>query len=481
VSSDARSHRSRSNGQFTNGRPSNDQVRDFLQMRRDSGDGQNQAGNNGNRGVAGRFSRGDESHNTIDHATGNVRKESLRTRFSESQNQGDRAWSRRFGGDGDSNGNRSGQFARRDGDNSRGGDGNRGGDGSRNGNWNRGDGNRPGGDRDGKGPQLGNADGDRFAGRDSRKREFGDRDFVDRNYQSWKKNAWRGERGDGHDHRDASGRWRDGDRFTAANHIRNHWKGHKHHKDYPFHGGWWKDRHHHGHHHHGHHHHGHGHHWHWDHWDHWAHHYHRPFYWWSWSSAPRLSTWFAFNWGTPYYWDYGPGEYIYCYDDVIYVNGAWYQPAPVYYESTVVLAQRAPDLTVEQAKAVEWLPLGVFAVARDGIADENVLVQLAVTKDGIMGGTVFNKITGASFPVEGTVDQKTQRAVWTYVDEKNARIVMETSVFNLTQPEATGLVHYGPDDIQVIELVRLEEPNVPADAAPAAAPVAVPPAVAPAL
>ena len=41
-----------------------------------------------------------------------------------------------------------------------------------------------------------------------------------------------------------------------------------------------------------------------------------------------------------------------------------------------------------------------------------------------------------------------------------ARIVMESSIYNLTQPEATGLIHFGPDNIQLIELVRLEQPNV---------------------
>lgn len=64
-----------------------------------------------------------------------------------------------------------------------------------------------------------------------------------------------------------------------------------------------------------------------------------------------------------------------------------------------------------------------------------------------------------TFAIEGTVDKQSQRAVWTYVDETNARIVIETSVYNLTQPESTGLIHYGPDNIQVIELVRLEEPS----------------------
>ena len=323
-----------------------------------------------------------------------------------------------------------------------------------------------GGDRSARGDENGPRDGDRSRrlgdvnrqvdGRDDNNRRFGDRASVDRKYQSWRSNAWRGERGDGRDHRDQSGRWRDGDRFVAANHIRDHWKGHRDFDHLPFRGGWWKD-HHHRHHHHGHH---------WHHWDHFAHHHHRPFFWWSWCSAPRLTSWISFGWNTPYYWDYGPGEYLYCYDDVIYVNGIWYQPAPVFYEETLVLAQRAPDWTPEQAAQVEWLPLGVFVVARDGLADTNVLLQLAVTKDGVIGGTVFNQATGATFAIEGSVEKETQRAVWSYVDETNARIVMESSVFNLTQPEATGLIHYGPENIQVIELVRLEEPAVDA-AAPA--------------
>jgi hypothetical protein len=64
-----------------------------------------------------------------------------------------------------------------------------------------------------------------------------------------------------------------------------------------------------------------------------------------------------------------------------------------------------------------------------------------------------------TYDVHGTVDKQTQRAVWTYTDDAGAKIVMETSVFNLTQPESTGLVHYGPDNIQVVEFVRLEQPE----------------------
>jgi hypothetical protein len=180
-------------------------------------------------------------------------------------------------------------------------------------------------------------------------------------------------------------------------------------------------------------------------------------------AAPRLATWVTFGWPSHYYWDYGRGEYIYYDDGAIYVNGRWYQPAPVFYERTVQLVERAPDLTAEEAAQMEWLPLGVFAVTREGVAEPEVLVQLAVTQDGVIGGTAFVVNSEQSYPIEGIVEKETQRAVWAYTDDRGRRIIQETSIFNLSQPEATGLVHYGPQDMHVIELVRLEQPE--ADAA----------------
>jgi hypothetical protein len=279
---------------------------------------------------------------------------------------------------------------------------------------------------------------------------------------------WRGgELGKG-DHRDRSGKWRDGERFDVAHHIRDNWHGRhwKDRHDVPFHGDWWT------HHRHRHHHHHHGHHWHggwW--WNTWGLNasFHRPFYWWNWCPAPVLSTWLVYDWATPYYWDYGPGEYIHCYNNVVYVNGQWFEPAPVYYERTVQLAERAPEIMPQQAAQIEWMPLGVFALSREGVVDNNLLVQLAVTKDGRIGGTVLNQVTGVSFDVAGTVDRESQRAAWTYVDENGQKIAMETSIFNLTQPESTALLHSGPEDMQVVELVRLEEPNVDGSGAAGAA------------
>ena len=179
---------------------------------------------------------------------------------------------------------------------------------------------------------------------------------------------------------------------------------------------------------------------------------------------PRLTTWFHYGWNRPYYWDYGPGEYIYVYDDAVYVNDEYYAPAPVYYERTRHLVETLPELTEEEARQIEWLPLGVFAIAREGSQQFDQLVQLAASKDGIIGGTVFDEANGQAYPVEGKVDEQTQRAVWGFTDASGSRIYMETGIYNLTKEAATALVHYGPQDIEIRQLVRLEEPDPAATA-----------------
>jgi len=280
-------------------------------------------------------------------------------------------------------------------------------------------------------------DRDRNVG--DRDRNVGDRD---RNINRWS-NTWHGDKGDRRDDRDWSGRWSKGDRFSVADRIRHDWDGRRD-NDRIFHSDWWRSRHRGNY---------------WGFWGDYAYRYNRPWYWWSWVTGPRLASWVVFGWPTPYYWDYGPGEYIYYDNGGIYVNGRWYEPAPVYYDQTVQLIEQAPDLTPEAAASLEWLPLGVFAVTPDGVADPDVIVQLAVTKDGVVGGTAFDQKSGAAYNIRGIVDKRTQRAVWSYRDDRDKRLVMETSIYNLTQSEATGMVHYGPNDMRVIELVRLEQPD----------------------
>jgi hypothetical protein len=408
-----RSQWSRPFSQDASARPTKEKVDEFLQLRRD--DSTKTVASASGRTFDGKVTRTNGEMNFGRNAIGNAEQNNLQSRILDSKKNSDQAWVSRFGNP----------------------------NGAKGGRWQ--SGNAANRNDEKKNAQLGQLGNSRRPNDVQGIKHSLDRGLIDRNYQDWRKSA----SGDGHgkiaDHRDWSGQWKNGDRFVAAADIRDHWNGHHDHNDRPFGNDWWRR--------HG------NHNGHWGDWDRFGHHHDRPFFWWDWCSAPRLGTWITFDYRSPFYWDYGPGEYIFCNDGVVFVNGVWFEPAPTFYQRTLVLAQRAPIWTPQQFAQVEWLPLGVFVVARDGVADNNVMVQLAVTGDGVIGGTIFNQLTGATFDIAGNVDKQSQRAVWTYVDNTGARIVMESSIFNLTQPEATGLIHYGPDNMQVIELVRLEQPN----------------------
>src|SRR5690606_16095400 len=87
------------------------------------------------------------------------------------------------------------------------------------------------------------------------------------------------------------------------------------------------------------------------------------------------------------------------------------------------------------------------------------LIQLAINQDGVLSGTYYNREADKMYPLEGKVDDRTQRATWHFVDGEHDAIVFETSLYNLTKDETTMMVHFGPDseDAQVWDLIRLEQ------------------------
>jgi hypothetical protein len=201
-----------------------------------------------------------------------------------------------------------------------------------------------------------------------------------------------------------------------------------------------------------------------------------PWYWWGGSSAPRLTTWVNFGWNYPCYWDYGYGQdaYVTYYNNTVYVDGQRYATELDYYAQVRNLARSVPPLTQDQLAGIEWLPLGVFAVTRPGANQANELVQLAVSKDGILSGTLLNQQTGQARPLQGMVDEATQKAAWTFADSPTDALVIETSLYNLTAPECTALAHLDAVNTEVWQLVRLEQPKPPAGAVGAPAPAGQP-------
>ena len=77
-------------------------------------------------------------------------------------------------------------------------------------------------------------------------------------------------------------------------------------------------------------------------------------------------------------------------------------------------------------------------MSRPDQAQANELVQLAVSKDGILSGTLLDQQTGRARPLQGMVDEATQKAAWMFADSPTDTLVVETSLYNLTEPQCTA-------------------------------------------
>ena len=106
------------------------------------------------------------------------------------------------------------------------------------------------------------------------------------------------------------------------------------------------------------------------------------------------------------------------------------------------------------------MPLGVFALTQkdsESVADATLYLQLAISKDGIIAGTLQNTATGKTVEVEGTIDRESQRAAWGAVGKDWP--IMETGIYNLSENEVGALMHFEDGQTQQWTMVRLDEPK----------------------
>jgi len=139
--------------------------------------------------------------------------------------------------------------------------------------------------------------------------------------------------------------------------------------------------------------------------------------------------------------------------------GAYAQPATVYTGSEEVTDAEEPQQTPEQlaqqaeqaGKLVEngatdppqdekFLPLGVFSLAPEGHTEATAMLQLALSKQGLLRGSYYDILSNQSHPVRGAVDRKTQRAAFRFGDKGKA--TFETTLANLTEDTGPLTVHY---------------------------------------
>jgi hypothetical protein len=194
-------------------------------------------------------------------------------------------------------------------------------------------------------------------------------------------------------------------------------------------------------------------------WDFWKDHpnwarwrWNRPYRWATWAA---VTGWFPWGWSQPVNYSYG--DNVYYEGDTVYYGDEAVASAEEYVQQAQDIATSVPETVPADA---EWLPLGVFALTQDGQSagvDPTVFLQLSVSKQGIIAGTVHNAATDETASVEGMVDRKTQRAAWVITGKTSP--IMETGIANLTKDDAPALLHFSDGQTQQWLMVRLEEPE----------------------
>jgi hypothetical protein len=109
----------------------------------------------------------------------------------------------------------------------------------------------------------------------------------------------------------------------------------------------------------------------------------------------------------------------------------------------------------DPAKQTKFLPLGVFTLAPRNQTEASALVQLAVSKDGVVRGSYYDMLTDQDHPVRGAVDKKTGRVAFTFGPQ--GKVTFETSVRNLTQDRGVVGVNYENGKTSTWTLARYEK------------------------
>jgi len=170
---------------------------------------------------------------------------------------------------------------------------------------------------------------------------------------------------------------------------------------------------------------------------------------WTWATASTVGNFFGAAYGGG-----GGGEYYY--DEGTVYAGEQQIPAQEYAAQAEEIVESAPE--VENPGDMEWLPLGVFALAEVNNSDAapNMFLQLAISKEGIVAGTYNNKSTDETKSVDGMVDMKSGRAAWTIAGKSTP--IMETKLDSLTENETNALVHFADGTTQEWLMLHLQKP-----------------------
>jgi hypothetical protein len=174
----------------------------------------------------------------------------------------------------------------------------------------------------------------------------------------------------------------------------------------------------------------------------------RPYRWATWAA---VGSWCGYTDETSYSY----GEDVYYTDDQVYQGDQPVATAEEYAQQAEAIATTEPGTAPEKG---EWLPLGVFAITQDGQASgtaPSIYMQLAISKEGVISGTLKNTSTNKIQSLEGAADKKSQRVAWVVSGQQ--RPIMETGLANLTKDTAPALIHFADGQTQQWLMVRMPE------------------------
>jgi len=165
-----------------------------------------------------------------------------------------------------------------------------------------------------------------------------------------------------------------------------------------------------------------------------------------------VATYGGYGAAAPVSYDYGNN--VTCVDGNVNVDGQSAGTAEEFSQQAADLAETGTE--AKTSPTDQWLPLGVFAMVRNEQDHPQLILQLAINKQGVLRGNYTDEATDHTLPIHGAVDPQTKRVAFTVGDNTNC--VLEAGLSNITQGDAPALIHKnGKTDRWV--LVRLEQPN----------------------
>lgn len=176
---------------------------------------------------------------------------------------------------------------------------------------------------------------------------------------------------------------------------------------------------------------------------HWHQHHYQP---WAWASWAAVGAWIGTS-ASPVTYNY------YVTDGVVYNGEAQVGSAAQEAEAAQTLAGAGREQTADGV----WMPLGVFTVVPTPDAKPEVTIQLALAKDGTIGGSYYHSGVKVTLPVQGAVDKASQKAAWKIGEDAADAVVMETGLDNLTRDRSPVLLHFADGVTETWTLIRLDE------------------------